>query len=147
MPRSKIAKSRRNDAERAAEHYLYEVCNCDPFQIRRAVKTKYQAVDFWGCDVMGRNLMGKCFYAQVTTGKTEAVRIRRRKLEKISWNENDTVLVLQMVVQPDPANNRRKAYYFRIHIYKHKIKKWDVKLTAYPIPRKWFKKLKIEIKA
>jgi len=142
MTRRKIAKSKRSEAERATEHYFYNVFNIEIFQIRRAVRTKWQAVDFWGCDVMGRDHVGCCYYAQVTTGQTQAVRIRRRKLEKIYWNSFDTVMVLQMVEQPDPANNRKKQFYFRIHEYDYLNKTWNVKSEAFPIPKAWFQKLR-----
>lgn len=144
MPRAKVAKTKRSDAERAGEHYLYRICGCDPSQIRRAVRTKWQSVDLWACDVMGRTDLGLCFYAQVTAGQTEAVRTRRRKLEKISWNEYDTVFVLQMVSQPNPANARKTDFYFRIHHYRHLAKKWSVMDEAILIPREWFKKLRVE---
>jgi len=146
MSRAKVAKSRRPQAERAAEHYLYEICGCDPQQICRAVRTKWQAVDYWGSDVWGRTKSGDCYYAQVTAGQVEAVRTRRRKLEKISWNEFDTVLLLQLVEQPNPANARRKDFYFRVHIYWHRKtdKPWTVAVEACPVPAMWFKKLRIE---
>jgi len=146
MARSKVAKSRRPQAERAAEHYLYEICGCDPAQICRAIRTKWQAVDYWGCDVWGRTLGGHCWYAQVTAGQAGAVRERRRKLEKISWNKFDAVLLLQLVEQQNPANARRKDFFFRVHTYWH-IKQgehWTVADEACPVPAGWFKKLRIE---
>lgn len=142
MPRPKVAKSRRPEAEKAAEHYLHEVCGCDPAQIRKAVRTKWQSVDFWGSDVMGRTQNGYVYFAQVTAGQIEAVRQRRRKLEKISWNAYETVLLLQMVETPNPANARRKDFYFRVHRYFHQDFEWSVDDEAYKIPREWFQKLK-----
>lgn len=138
-----LAKSRRSDAERAAEWYLYKICNCLPHTIRRAIRAKFQAVDFWHCDVMGRASNGLCFYAQATTGKVEAVRQRRRKLEKIPWNMYDNVMVLQMVELPDPANQRKKKFYFRIHALNKATLTWNVGDNAEPIPREWFKKLRV----
>ena len=144
MTRPVVAKSKRSEAERAAEHFIYHVYGCDPNQILRAVRTKYQSVDIWACDVAGRTRQGFCYYAQVTCGQVEAVRTRRRKLEKIHWNEYDTVMVLQMVAQPDPANARRKLFYYRIHSYNHTDRTWEVYPDAYKIPREWFKKLRVE---
>ena len=148
MARNKVAKSNRPLAEKAAEHYLHEVCGCDPNQIRKAVRTMWQAVDFWAADVMGRQardeINGLVFYAQVTAGQNEAVRTRRRKLEKISWNIFESVMVLQLVEQPDPAFARRKNFYFRVHRLDHGNMTWTVDDKAYPVPKEWFKKLRIE---
>ena len=143
MARPKVAKSKRPEAERASEHYLYHVCGCDPAQIRRAIRTKWQSVDFWACDVMGRTREGMCHFAQVTAGQDEAVRVRRRKLEKISWNIYDNVLLLQLVEQQDPANNRRKIFFFRVHHldWLKPDNGWTVDDVAFPVPKEWFKKL------
>ena len=143
MPRKTLAKSKRPEAERASEHYLVHVCGCDPEQIRRAIRTKWQSVDFWACDVMGRTKDGMVYFAQVTAGKTEAVRVRRRKLEKISWNIYDNVMVLQLVEQQDPANMRRKQFFFRVHHYDHIGGTWFVDETANLVPREWFKKFQV----
>ena len=142
--RAKVAKSRRSDAERAAEHYLYEVCGCDPKQMRRAVRTKFQSVDFWAADVAARTTQGFCYYAQVTAGQQKAVQQRRRKLEKISWNTFDHVLLLQLVSMPNPANARKKDFFFRIHRYNPVTGKWVVDDIAWPVPRDRFRKLKVE---
>ena len=146
MARPKVAKSKRPEAERASEHYLYHVCGCDPAQIRRAIRTKWQSVDFWACDVMGRTLKGMCYFAQVTAGQDEAVRVRRRKLEKISWNMYDNVMLLQLVEQQDPANNRRKLFFFRVHHldWLKPESLWTVDEVAFPVPKEWFKKLNFD---
>ena len=147
MARNKVAKSNRPLAEKAAEHYLHEVCGCDPEQIRKAVRTMWQRVDFWAADVMGRLPVESghhVFYAQVTAGQNEAVRVRRRKLEKINWNILELVMVLQLVEQPDPAHARRKNFYFRVHRLDHVNMTWTVDDQACPVPRAWFKKLRIE---
>lgn len=144
--RPKVAKSRRGEAERASEHYLYEVCGCDPAQIRRAIRTKFQSVDFWCCDVMGRAMDGRCYYAQVTAGQNEAVRRRRRKLETIHWNPYDTVLLLQLVETPNPANARKKDFFFRVHRYDYLDGSWSVGDQAWPVPREKFKALKVKMK-
>jgi len=139
--RPKVAKSRRSDTERAAEHYLYHEYKCLPHTIRRAVRTKYQSVDFWGCDVMAKDEWGHSYFAQVTTGGVEAVRQRRRKLEKIPWNDLEHIMVLQMIETPDPLDNRKKKFYFRVHeMDKTRELEWIVGLEE--IPRDWFKKLR-----
>ena len=143
MARAKVSKTNRAAAERAGEHYLHKVCGCDPEQIIRAVRTQWQRVDLWACDVAGRDKDGFVWYAQVTTGQNEAVRTRRRKIEAINWNSYDNVMVLQLVEQPNPANARRKDFYFRVHNYNGRSS-WYVDLEACPVPRSWFKKLQRE---
>ena len=145
MARAKVKKSRRSDAERAGEHYLYNHYGCFPEQIIRAVRTMYQRQDLWASDVMGRDSNGKCYFAQVTAGQDEAVRVRRRKLEKINWNTFDHVMLLQVVETIDPANARKKLFFFRVHNYDHGNNVWSVEDTAEPVPRAWFKKLREEI--
>jgi len=142
MARSKVAKSKRPEAERAAEHYLFHVFGCEPDQIERAVRTQWQSVDFWGCDAMGRAKDGRCYFAQVTAGQNEAVRVRRRKLDKISWNPFETVVVLQLVEQPNPAFAQRKDFYFRVHRLIQG--NWSVDTIAHPVPKEWFKKLRVD---
>ena len=147
MPRPKVAKSRRPEAERAAEHYLYNICHCEIHTIRKAIRAKYQSVDFWACDVMGKAINGYSYFAQVTAGQTEAVRTRRRKLEKIPWNRFEFVFVLQLVETIDPANALRKKFYFRVHRLNIQGNKpiqftWSVDNEACPVPREWFKKLR-----
>lgn len=139
--RPKVAKSRRPEAERAGEWYLCRVCGCLPAMIIRAIRTKFQHQDLWGADVMGRTTQGRCWYAQVTAGGNEAVRVRRRKLEAIPWNQFDHVLLLQLVENPDPANARRKQFYFRVHRYDN-AGEWEVDENAWPVPREWFTKLR-----
>ena len=146
MPRAKVAKSRRPDAERAAEHWLHHVCGCRPEHIRRAVRTQFQSVDFFASDVMGKTPEGINHFAQVTAGQNEAVRTRRRKLEKIPWNEHEHVYVLQLVEMPDPARLSRKNFFFRVHRYGHwsedKGREWAIDYEAHPVPKEWFKKLR-----
>jgi len=144
MARKKVAKSKRPEAERAAEHYLYNIFRCLPEQIIRAVRTRFQRQDLWASDVMGRDLAGRCYFAQATAGGDEAVRTRRRKLEKICWNEFDNVMLLQLVETINPANARRKLFFFRVHCYNRLSKKWVVDETAHPVPKEWFKKLRVE---
>lgn len=147
MARTKVAKSRRPDAERAAEHWMHHVCGCRPEHIRRAVRTQFQSVDFFASDVMGKTLDGTNHFAQVTAGQNEAVRVRRRKLEKIPWNTHERVYVLQLVEMPDPARLSRKNFFFRVHRYEHLLpestsREWSIDYQAYPVPKEWFKKLR-----
>jgi len=146
---SKVAKSNRQNAEKAAEHFLHEKCYCEIHTIRRAVRTKWQSVDLWGSDVIGKDKRGYSYFAQVTAGQTEAVRTRRRKLEKIPWNVLERVFVLQLVETINPANARRKLFYFRVHRFntvnqygENIHPTWSVDDEACPVPRAWFKKLR-----
>ena len=93
---------------------------------------------------MGKTEAGMNYYAQVTAGQVEAVRTRRRKLEKIPWNSFEEVLLLQLVVQPNPANARKQDYYFRVHRLDTQNLMWSVDDEACPVPAMWFKKLRIE---
>ena len=138
----KLAKVNRQNAERASEHFLYHVYHCEPSQIIRAVKTRYQRQDLWAADTAGRTKRSEVFYAQVTAGGSEALRQRRRKLEKICWRPDETVLVLQLVERPDPANARKKQFYFRIHRLDTVNNMWTVDDRACFVPRAWFRKLK-----
>jgi hypothetical protein len=140
----KIAKSRRPQAERAGEHYLREVCGCVVTQ--RAMRTKWARVDLYASDVTGKRPDGSCVYAQVTAGQSEALRVRRRKLEAIPWHASETVLVLQLTSTEDPANRRRKFWWFRVHRYHHfldmtdcELGYWTVDDRAESVPKEWFK--------
>jgi hypothetical protein len=104
-----IPKSKRSPAERAAEWVLAEMYGCR--YLRRAIRSQYQKVDFWGSDVMGRTESGMVFYAQVTTGGPEAVRQRRRKLEQIPWNEHERPMLFVLHAAKD---GRQVNYYFEI---------------------------------
>ena len=152
-----LAKGRRTDAERAAEHCLVREFGC---VICRRMKRpagggaqsspdgtkQYQAwggkVDIFHCDVVGKRADGSHVYTQATCGQVEAVRQRRRKLETIPWHESDTVLVLQLVETPDPAHRSRLMYHFRVHEYGGG--KWKVANEAISVPRVWFKALREE---
>ena len=144
MPRKPIAKKHRADAERAAEHYLHEHYGCT--HTVRAVRTQWQRQDLFASDVIGKDGGGDMVFAQVTCGRTEAVRSRRRKLEAIPWSTTDRVLVLQLVERENPANARRKDFYFREHVFDHKyeLKAWYVEADAVPVPRRWFRAWKAE---
>lgn len=150
-----IAKGRRSDAERAAEHCLVHAYGC---VVTRRMKRpagggaqsspdgtkQWQAwggkVDIFHCDVVGKRPDGSHVYAQVTCGKVEAVRQRRRKLETVPWHDSDDVFVFQMV--ESAAGGNRKDFHFRIHVYSGFKGDWAVADGMIPIPRKWFKALR-----
>ena len=144
----RIAKTHRKDAERAAEHFLHHHYGCT--HTVRAVNTKWQRQDLFACDVIGKHPIvdGGTVYAQVTCGRDEAVRSRRRKLEEIPWASDDIVLVLQMVSRDNPANARKTEFFFRVHRYWHRAaRSWTVEEDAQPVPRAWFRAWKPEQEA
>ena len=146
-----IAKKHRADAERAAEHYLRKYCGCT--YTDRAVRAQWQRQDMHGCDAVGWRGPHR-YYVQVTCGRTEAVRTRRRKLEVFEYNDYEEVLLLQLVERQNPSNARRKEFFFRVHKYMHRhdhcststiIKPlWGVEEGAVPVPRAWFRAWKAE---
>jgi hypothetical protein len=128
-----MTKQDQNNAEKAAQHYLASL----GYTIqRKAIRTMYQKVDFFCADVMAKNAYGEIVYAQVTTGGYEAVRQRKRKLEKIPWNEFETVLILAMERRKE---GRAYIYWFVKHIYLKLTDGWLDGILI-PIPREWFKK-------
>ena len=134
------AKNKRNDAEKATVHYAREIHKC--VVTRRAVRARFQSVDFFGSDIVGKKADGSHVYIQTTAGQYSAVTARRRKLEKIPWHPTDTVELLQLVQTIDPANARRKLWFFRVHYYERTSKyhrTWQTKEEAVPVPREWFK--------
>lgn len=152
-----IGKGRRSDAERAAEHCLVHSFGCVATRrMRRPAgggaqsspdgSRTWQAwggkVDIFGCDVVGKRPDGSHVYAQVTCGKVEAVRQRRRKLEKIPWHESDEAMVLQMI--ESDAGGNRKDFHFKVHMYSGWQGEWAVRDDQILIPRRWFKALREE---
>jgi len=132
----KVAKSRRPQAERASEHLLRNLYGC--VVTRRAVRTQWQSVDFFGCDIVGKKEDGTHIYAQVTAGQDQAVRVRRKKLDKFPWHETDTVYVLQLVERQSVENPRRKDWYFRIYAWKAD-RTWTNGECSVKVPAEWFK--------
>lgn len=136
----KNAKSLRPLAERACEHYAIEICGC--VRTRRAIRTKWQSVDFFGADCVGKRKDGSHVYIQVTAGMAAAVTARRRKLEAEVWHPTDTVLLLQLIQTIDPANAKRKKWFFRVHGYDRLTdyhRKWRTDEQAIEIPKEWWK--------
>lgn len=141
MPK-KNAKNKRGDAERAAEWLACKVYGC--VSTVRAVRTQWQRQDLFGADIMGKRKDGSCVFIQATAGQHSAVTARRRKLEPIPWQDNDTVLIAQLVQTEDPANARRKLWFFRIHLYEQDLvtRMWTTDDRAIPVPKLWFKSYK-----
>jgi len=142
MP-AKIAKSRRPQAERAAEWGAIEVLECE--HTRRALRTKYAKVDFYGADILGCTWDGAKVYIQVTAGQSGAVIKRRKKLQAYPWHLSERVMVWQLVERQDVANPRKKNWFFRVWEYGCG-KKWDRTWREWPdvirVPAKWFKAFK-----
>ena len=124
-----MAKQDARLAEVAAQHYCHVVLDCTI--TRRAIRTRFQKVDLFGCDVMGRREDGSCVWIQVTAGKSCNVAQRRRKLEAIPWNVFDDVRLLEF-------RRDGSSYGFRVHqLFNNKV--WTVRDMLEPVPRSWFK--------
>ena len=143
---NKNPKSKRSDAERASEWYAHEIEGC--VITRRAVASRFHKVDFFGADVMGFRKNGEKVFIQVTAGQSQAVSARRKKLEKTPWHPTDTVLLLQLRSTEDPANARRKLWFFRVHRYYTNskidgpVKVWSTDPEACVVPKEWFRAYK-----
>lgn len=144
-----IAKSKRPEAERAAEWYAVKIEDC--IMVRKAVKAAFQKVDFFGSDVMGKRKDGSVVYVQVTTGQHSAVTARRRKLEKVPWHESETIILLRLVETQDPFSKKRKLWWFKVFIYDYdplmddgELKNMSFRVWKtdddVPVPKNWFTK-------
>ena len=131
-----LAKDLRAKAERAAEWVAREHFGC--IHTRRAVKTRFNKTDFFGADIIGLRNDGTKIWVQVTAGQDAAVSQRRKKLEKYTWHETDSVYVWQLRETPNPANRRRMLYHFRLCelMPDGSWVNWD---SAILIRREWFK--------
>ncbi len=144
----KNPKSKRTDAERACEHYCYEIMDC--VTTRRAIKTQWQKVDFLSCDVVGKRADGYHVYIQLTAGQTPKVLERKKKLEKEVWHTYDTVQILQLVQTDNPGGKgSRKLWFFRVHQYYQFAEGngesyWKTYVDAISVPKEWFKKWRKE---
>lgn len=112
MVQQKLAKHLRRKAEVAAEHFLRLNLKC--VVTRRAVRTQWQKVDFFGSDVVGKLPSGAHVYAQVTTGGRGCVSVRRSELEMYPWHSSDIVLLLHLVTNQSPDKGRLTQYWFRV---------------------------------
>ncbi len=144
----KNPKGKRREAEVASEHYCYEIMDC--VTTRRAIRTQWQKVDFFSCDVVGKRADGSHVYIQVTAGQTPKVLERKKKLEKEIWHTSDTVQILQLIQTDNPGKGARKLWFFRVHEYQWIVNTagrytfndriWKTYVDAILVPREWFKK-------
>lgn len=149
MALKKNPKGKRREAEVACEHYCLKKMDC--IITRRAIKTQWQSVDFFGSDVVGKRADGSHVYVQVTAGQSKAVNERKKKLEAFPWHKTDTVQLLQLVQTPDPANARRTKYFFRVYDYANierstmpqiesiLERQWRTREVAIDVPGEWFR--------
>jgi len=128
-------KKKIQEAEKAGEWYVRHRYKC--VTTRRPVRNQFQKVDFFGADVVGKQLGGTHVYLQVTTGSAANVSQRRRKLEAVPWHDSDIVQIGQLVSEQE---GRKKNWFFRIHQYRPSSCKrvWYVEEQWYPIPKEWF---------
>jgi hypothetical protein len=96
----------------------------------------------FGADCMGKKPTGHYVFVQVTAGQNSQVTKRRRKLEEIPWLDSDDVQILQLISTEDPANARKKLWFFRVHHYYHNSIGWQTARKAVPVPSEWFKAYK-----
>jgi len=131
-------KDLRRQAEVAAEWYLREILHC--VHVRRAVRSKWHKVDFFGADLVGKVDSGAHVYAQVTTGGSSCVSVRRKELAGFPWHESDIVLLLNLVATESPAKGRRKEYWFRFEEFEltGAGRKWQDWESVVPVPPEWF---------
>ena len=143
--RRTLGKDLRRTAEVAAEHFLRDRIGC--VMVRRAVRTQWQKVDFWGADLVGKLSTGGHVYAQVTTGGASCMSRRRDKLESTPWHDSDTVLLLNLVTTQSPAKGRKREYWFRVEEMEQRSESedrgreflwrdWDEPVE---VPREWFR--------
>lgn len=142
MKREPLPKAYRAKAETAAVHYAKKVEHC--YVTRKASRARFNEVDFFASDVMGKRENGSTVYIQVTCGNSQKVKERMLKLEKHAWNVHEDVLMLQL--------NRKKEersfkYYFSIWRYVPEysenyppLRKWTKFYEGYDVPQAWFKK-------
>ena len=118
-------------AEILAENWLRD----QGFQTRRAVRVKWQKVDFFGADVMAIAPDGTKRFVQVTTSKrAEHVRQRRRRLEQFPWHSTDHVYIFQLVERRSPPDRRQVDRFFRVHEYSPAGRKWRVWSEVIQVP-------------
>jgi hypothetical protein len=137
MPRV-VAKSKRNEAERASEWALHDMGFT---HTRRALRLPYNKTDLFGCDVLGMAPTGQKAYVQVTAGQSSAMSKRRRKLERYPWAVDDYVAIWQLKEVPGKGN--RKLWSFRVNVYQFDEetgeRKWLDMDHEIPIKSEWFK--------
>lgn len=134
------SKSKRPEAERASEWVLRHEFHC--LHTRRALRTKFAKVDFFGCDTIGVLANGEKLWVQVTAGAAQAVSQRRKKLEAYPWHASDRVMVWQLVSTEHPVRARVLLWHFRVWEYSAGAgpgRSWCLWPDALPIrDRSWF---------
>lgn len=136
-----FVKATRQDAgraERAAEHFAKKKLAC--VETRRVCKTRFNKVDFFGADIVGKQIDGSHVYIQVTSGQGSAVSARKRKLEPHIWHSSDRVYLLRMVKYK--IEEKRLVYEFHIYEYIHHTAPitWTTPYIIV-INREWFRAL------
>ena len=146
---TKVAKSKRPEAERATEHALVELFDC--VATRRALRTKFAKVDFFAADVIGVRPTGERLWVQVTAGQIGAVRARRLKLEAYPWHPSDRVFVWQLTFRQSVRRPNAKDWFFRVWEYapswEDGKRDWTDKCDPITVPTRWFKVLHSESSA
>lgn len=134
-------KLKARQAEVAAEHWMMENMEC--VAIRRAVRTKWQAVDFFGADLVGVLATGAKVYVQVTTGSHSAMSSRRAKLGAFPWHPSESVILVRLVSTKSPVKGKAVQWWFRVEEYQSRAagRTWLDWPECVPVPREWFKKV------
>ena len=135
--RRSSTKALQRQAEVAAGHFMKARLGC--CAIRRAVRTQWQKVDFFGADLVGVLSTGAKIYVQVTTGSHSAMSARRAKLGDFPWHPSETVLLLNLVATVSPAKGRKTEYWFRVEELARPQMVWNDWPEPIPVPRGWFK--------
>lgn len=126
------------EAEVAAENYwIGQGC-----VTRRALRTKWARVDFFGADVIAKDT-DSTVWCQVTTAqRTESVRRRRRRLEEVPWLPSDRVFLFELEMRPNPVRRSRIDYFFRVHQYVYAARppgeprrQWEIWDEPIPVTR------------
>lgn len=130
----KTSRARQKDAERATEHWLRQRFGC--VNTVRAVNTKFQRQDLFAADCLGLDPSGRLIAAQVTCGKSQAVRARRRKMEAVAWSKDHRVFVLEL---RSAQYGRGKRFWFRVHELWCCSRKWVVWKEDVDVSQAWFR--------
>lgn len=129
------------EAEVAADN-LYQVMF--RAKTRRAIRTKWQKIDFFGADVIAKVpgneqvSAGTTYYAQVTMSKDIAgISKRKRKLEQQYWSPYDRPRVLRLIQKK--GDNNRNEYFFRVYAFSPTQRTWHLQKEPWCIPKEMFK--------
>ena len=127
-----MSKQDRRFAEVAAQWLAVKVYGCT--YIRKAIRSQFQSVDFFGSDIMGMREDGTKVFIQATAGQDSAISTRRKKLEKYTWHDTDTISLAALRKEKEGRSYR---YYYKIQFYVKGV--WTVAENI-EVPREWFKK-------